>query len=63
MMTYTELGYVWLLCSLLKYFNQLTNIRELYIRLFGEESVWERALLSPILPQEEWTLSVFGQNL
>lgn len=61
MIKYTRLGYVWRLCRLFKYFNQLPNIRELYIRLFGEESVWEGALLSPILPKR--MDSVFGQNL
>lgn len=67
MIKYTRLGYVWRLCSLFKYFNQLPNIRELYIRLFGEESVWEGALLSPILPQRMdsicvWAESVIGED-
>lgn len=63
MIKYTRLDFVWCLCSWFKYFNQLTNIRELDDRLFGEESIWETALLSPILPQGVGSPSVFGQDL
>lgn len=35
--------------------SEPVSIRELDVRFFGEESVWETALFSPFLPQAEGT--------